>query len=113
MTRSAPFSFTHFISGRTVDRDGNPLHRVRITPSSAEPRGWDLGPAAYTARDGTFHLRGLPGGKISLSCLGMHVSRKVVQNVAVDRDDVTIVMERPAGLAGRVIDGTTGMPLAK
>jgi len=103
----------HFVAGRVVDRDGNGLHRVRVTPLAAQRQRAQLASENYTRRDGSFRLTDLPAGKISIDCFGMHSARKEEQGVDVDRADVTIVMERPARLAGRVLDDTTGRPLAR
>lgn len=104
----------HRIAGRIVDRDGVGLHRVRVTPIVGGPSGrWQPGSDVYTARDGTFRLANLPAGSVALDCFGVEVARKEEPDVAVDRDDVTIVMDRPAGLAGRVVDDATGAPIPR
>ena len=109
----------HRLSGRIVDRQGRGIHRVRVTPLVQSPfvqspfRRWEPAADVYTARDGSFRFVDLPAGILVLDCFGMDVARKEEPNVAVDRTDVTIVMDRPARLAGRVVDDATGAPVRR
>lgn len=101
----------HYVAGRIVDRDGNGLHRIRVTPMAPRRRQGAVGSEVYSARDGSFRITDLPAGTIDLDCFGMQVSRKLESGITVDRADVTVVMKHPARLAGRVVDAVTGQPL--
>lgn len=103
----------HFVAGRVVDVDGKGLHRVRITPLAVQRQHGQVGDETYTARDGSFRLTDLPAGKIDIDCFGTHLARKEELGIDVDRADVRIVMQRPARLAGRVVDDATGHPMAR
>ncbi|MFN3243242.1 MAG: carboxypeptidase-like regulatory domain-containing protein [Planctomycetota bacterium] len=109
----------HFVSGVVVDTAGDGIAGIMVSARQVRPegaqhrrqRGEYLDVRATTGPDGTFRLDGLPAGVVILETYGSNVIRKEVPDIAVDRGDVRIVVERAAKLAGRVVDDATGEPV--
>lgn len=98
----------HFLAGQVVDERGNALAGVWMEPRS----GWEsAGPRVQTDADGRFRLEGLPasGGMIGLYLEGY--VRQECAVVDVDRDDHVFTMQPCGRVAGKVVDGVTGLPI--
>lgn len=99
----------HYVGGRCSDASGKPLGDIRI---SARHHGEYIDALkGRTAPDGTFRMDGLPADELSLEFYATGILRHVHKVEVVDRDDVVVVLRRPGGVAGRVVDAATDSPL--
>ncbi|MEW6073209.1 MAG: carboxypeptidase-like regulatory domain-containing protein [Planctomycetota bacterium] len=95
------------VAGRVVGEDGEPLADVSVSPPG------NAGPESRvrTDTDGEFALNALPAGEIVL-----HLSRRDLLSrkapVGAGETEVLVTMRRAGTLRGRVVDGTTGEPIA-
>lgn len=104
----------HFVAGLVVDEGGAPAKDVRVSilvrdAAQLHGRGEYIDANGSTAADGSFRVEGLPAGKVTIELYASAIVRKE-EEVDVDRDDLRLVVQRAAHLAGRVIDDATGEP---
>ncbi|MBI5853058.1 MAG: carboxypeptidase regulatory-like domain-containing protein [Planctomycetes bacterium] len=102
----------HFVAGIVVDESGAAMRDVRVSilvrdPGEMRGRGEYIDANGNTAADGSFRVEGLPAGKVTIELYASAIVRKE-EEVDVDRDDLRLVVQRAASLAGRVIDDATG-----
>ena len=105
----------HFVAGLVVDESGAPAKDVRVSilvrdPGELRGRGEYIDANGNTAADGSFRVEGLPAGKVTIELYASGIVRKE-EEVDVDRDDLRLVVQRAAHLAGRVLDDATGVPV--
>lgn len=102
----------HVIAGKVVDSAGSPLEGVWV---SAELRPqFFLDGNRQTGEDGSFRLEDLPAHPVKLSLYSSNgFLRLDLPQAQVDREDYVFVLQRAAGLSGRVIDRDTGQPVRR
>jgi RNA polymerase sigma factor (sigma-70 family) len=100
----------HFLAGRVVDSRGEPASRVNV---SCRSRDDDHGVHAVTDAKGAFRVEQLPAGPVKVEVYGPGYAWSVIEGVAVDRDDFVATLSPAGRAAGRVVDGTTGEPIAR
>jgi protocatechuate 3,4-dioxygenase beta subunit len=99
----------HFVEGKVVDAAGKPLPEVYV---SVRHRSMYLDVRTRTDAEGCFRVDSLPAEPVRLEFYAASRFRRLTEEgVAVDRSDYVFMLQRAAGLAGRVVDGTTGAPL--
>lgn len=109
----------HFVAGIVVDEQGRPVAGVRLSALQRAPAAYGmrggrteyLDVRARTGPDGTFRLDGLPAGVVDVEAFASDILRLTQSDVSVDRDDLRIVVQRAARIAGRVVDAETGAPV--
>ncbi|MFN0205228.1 MAG: carboxypeptidase regulatory-like domain-containing protein, partial [Planctomycetota bacterium] len=105
-----------FVAGRVIMTDGKPASGARVTattftvegapPLDKKQSGSQRGIAGA---DGTFRLAGLPNGPFTIVAKLDNVSSQTKTNIAQDTEDVEIQLPTPTGVAGTVVDATTGV----
>jgi RNA polymerase sigma-70 factor (ECF subfamily) len=100
----------HFLAGRVIDSRGQPVARVNV---SCQSRDDDHGSHAVSDAKGAFRVEQLPAGPLKVEVYGRGYGRSVIEGVAVDRDDFEATVSPAGRAAGRVVDGTTGEPIAR
>lgn len=98
----------HFAGGQVVDDAGTPLANAVV---SLLIGGEDVRQRVTTGPDGRFRLEALPAAGATLLCQSEGYVSLEQSIVNVDRDDLTLRMQACGKVAGRVLDGATGMPL--
>jgi protocatechuate 3,4-dioxygenase beta subunit len=107
----------HFIAGRVSHVDGSPAAGVRVKASN-DPRIRD-GTAisqhvrTTTGEDGSFRIEGLAEGTFALLLEASEVATHEVVGVLADTEGVEVVLPGPTGIAGRVLEASTGEPVRK
>ncbi len=100
-----------YLRGKVVDRDGEPLASVMVTSEDANNQE---GETTQTDDKGRFAHRGFsPGTVISIRAEKAGYSATPIQNLTfpeADKNDVEIIMDTGASVAGTVVD-KTGNPL--
>ncbi|MBA2671152.1 MAG: carboxypeptidase regulatory-like domain-containing protein [Gemmatimonadetes bacterium] len=116
----------HFVSGRVKHADGTPAASAHVSAISRTAPG--MPPMAITDADGTFRLEGLAAGTVDLTAntgsAGSEEKRAGLKDVALDRDDIELILESeqppPPGdgvattgnvFVGHVVDWKTGEPV--
>lgn len=105
----------HFVAGHVVDEGGAPVAEVGVAISAAQGeaglrRAEYLDVRGRTAADGSFRVDGLPPGEVTVELFSRTTVRKE-ERVQVDRDDLRLVVQRAARLAGLVLDDASGQPI--
>lgn len=93
------------VSGRVTFSDGTPVAGAMVT----------LVPFAGSARsddDGSFTLRNLPPGKISIVASTVNQQRGEPSDVTAPARNVALTIPTPARIEGRVFDKNTNQPIA-
>ena len=102
-----------YLRGIVVDTQGNPIERVEVT--SNDTAGHDEGESTTSKQDGTFEHRGFsPNTQVTIAARREGFSAKPVGPLTIgneDLNDVKIVMEPGASIAGVVVE-KTGKPVA-
>ncbi|MCA8951445.1 MAG: sigma-70 family RNA polymerase sigma factor [Planctomycetes bacterium] len=105
----------HTTRGRVVDPDGHPLAGASIY--CQRPTGSVLdrsvGGRDTTGVDGRFEIDGLPPEPFVLYAHHPDYTRAEVEFAAGDHDGVEVRMQPAVAVRGRVLDGTTGKPVAQ
>lgn len=99
------------VRGLVVDADGAPLSGVSIHARRADE--YLDGVRTRTDAAGNFELAGLPVGALDTD-LELFAKGRVRRNVPLDPASpsaLRIVLERSAGISGRVVDAVTGAPV--
>lgn len=101
-----------YLRGVVVDAKGTPLDRVRVT--SSDTVGRDEGESTTTKEDGRFEHRGFsPNTPITIHAQNERYTAEPIQNLTIgeeDLNDIKIVMEPGASIAGVVVD-KSGKPM--
>jgi RNA polymerase sigma-70 factor (ECF subfamily) len=100
----------HFIGGGASSADGKPVVGVSIAPRLGDE--YLDGIRGKTDAKGRFRLDGVPASGLSLEFYGAGALRLVQPVATVDRDDLAVTLERHGHMAGTVVDGRTGKPVA-
>lgn len=104
------------LRGRVVEPDGTPIRFARVEVVLAPPND---GRGLRTKKDGTFELRGLPGGDFDLRAAAEgHVGRTVrtpalAENATADTGDIALKARVASkdGLEVRVVEAGSGRPV--
>jgi RNA polymerase sigma-70 factor (ECF subfamily) len=91
----------HFLSGVVVDPNGNPVGGAYV----------DAGSQTRTDAEGRFRLEDLPAMIHHLSVDKEGFAKTVVEPVAADRDDLTVVLAEEGQIRGLAVDQATGAPV--
>ncbi|MCA8943360.1 MAG: carboxypeptidase regulatory-like domain-containing protein [Planctomycetes bacterium] len=100
----------HFVGGVVLDESGSPRTGVGF---AARHAGEYIDKRGRTDDVGRFRVDGLPMEQVDIEFFGEGVLRTNVPVTSFDRADLEFVVPSSGGVAGRVVDGTTGSPLEK
>ena len=101
------------VAGRVVDASGKPMAGVRVEVFGGRV---NTGPRTQvTDEGGIFDIGGLIGTNNDTMCVRGHLDGWVSRDLQIglnriDQENVTLIMERPAGLVGRLVDAN-GKPV--
>ncbi|MGI8905538.1 MAG: carboxypeptidase regulatory-like domain-containing protein [Candidatus Sumerlaeaceae bacterium] len=89
---------SHFLRGKVTDASGNPIGGVSLKLERADGSMLFYG-RLKTEEDGTFRLEDLPPGMVKLTvdpwpAQTMNYQRKVLPGLAVDQENLQVVLER-------------------
>ncbi|MCX7044427.1 MAG: M56 family metallopeptidase [Candidatus Sumerlaeota bacterium] len=105
----------HWLEGRIVDDDGNPLAGINISIMHRRPMGGGpyryLRPKAVTDKDGHFRLDSLPAETVLADVYDEHHSRLSDVPLEVDRKDHVLTMRGPGQISGTVLRDDNGQPI--
>ena len=98
----------HFVAGRVIDEHGGPLAGAWL---ALQRGGHDHGQRVWSDASGNFRFDGVAtaGDRFKVNHQGFVTQE--VEVIRLDRDDYVITMQRCGRVAGRVLDGATGLPL--
>ena len=95
---------THFIAGKVIDTDGNPIKGVYVFIHPQRFPGGQLVPGIRTDDDGTFRIANIPEDIEDLSTNHDEYLYKQIKHVELDRNDIVFVLEKkPAAANGDVL----------
>ncbi len=105
------------VKGRVVGPDGAPIRFARVEVVLGPP---NAGRGLRTKKDGTFEIRGLPGGDFDLRAAAEgHVGRTVrtpalLENATADTGDIALKVRVPSkdGLEVKVVEAGSGRPVS-
>ena len=101
----------HFVKGRTVNENGDPIPGVSITSDGRSGSGWRIWRNVKSDADGSFFYDSLPPGAV-LDFYKRGYSRMDDRELPLDGEDVVdVVMTEQGILRGRVVDRATGKPI--
>jgi RNA polymerase sigma-70 factor (ECF subfamily) len=99
------------LSGTVVGDDGRPVAGAIVY---ARVDGWVSGEAwRRSGDDGSFALEHVPAGKHTEVDAHAEGWTRATLTVADDAPSIEIVLQRAAGLSGRVVDASTGQPIRR
>lgn len=100
------------ISGRVVNRLGEPVAGARVYAFNRPPEGLSESHCQTESdEDGYFHACGLAGGVHQITTCGDGYAVNILKEVVAGAVDVEIVLERLIVVAGCVVDDGTSDPL--
>jgi protocatechuate 3,4-dioxygenase beta subunit len=99
----------HFIGGVVRDRESEPLAGVLVN-GTQDGEYLDLA-EMETGADGRFRLEGLPAKGAGIEFYARDFLRRETTLEVLDHDDLEIVLEHAARVAGRVVDAVSGAPI--
>ncbi len=102
------------IGGIVSDMQDRPLAGVSVFADLSGPEddhSRSLGLLASTGADGSFELRDMPVDAVSLTFVETGYLRAHEKEIVGPRHDLRVRLERVAGVAGTVLDATTGAPV--
>ncbi|HET6880896.1 MAG TPA: carboxypeptidase regulatory-like domain-containing protein [Pirellulales bacterium] len=101
----------HSLRGRVLDESDRPLTEALVTPRSISYAGPNYGDSIHTDQEGRFAFDSLPAdARLHVSAPGYPFSEPL--ELPLDGDEpVTITLDAPGVLRGRVIDAETGEPV--
>ncbi|MBC8405695.1 MAG: carboxypeptidase regulatory-like domain-containing protein [Planctomycetes bacterium] len=99
-----------FIAGTVTDPAGNPVAEAYL---SVRNQASYTGKRVQTDEGGKFRLESVPKDGFTLEIYHVVHQRKKIELTATDlnQDDLIIVLDPIGRIAGKVVDGQTGMPL--
>jgi beta-lactamase regulating signal transducer with metallopeptidase domain/protocatechuate 3,4-dioxygenase beta subunit len=111
----------HFVAGRIVDRNKQPVKGIMIVTMAACPPQATrcsgpyryLEPETRTDDQGRFQLESLPAEKVFIDIVGKSFSAIRVKELAVDKNDYEIAVNPIGHIQGQVLDAATGRPVQK
>ncbi|HKE00015.1 MAG TPA: carboxypeptidase-like regulatory domain-containing protein, partial [Planctomycetota bacterium] len=106
------------VAGRVVDAKGQGIPGASVVASSS----WSGSKSAAAGKrasdqivtsgaDGGFRITGLGDGPFSVTADVEDVGSQTTRDVRAGTEDVEIVVASPTGIAGRVVDATSGEPV--
>ncbi len=103
----------HFLGGVVLDELGAPLSWAWVYVDEPFHRGPDriAGFHTHAGADGRFRFDGLPDIDVVVGALAPDRARLEQEVTELDRDDLVLQPARAAGLAGRVVDAESGVPI--
>jgi hypothetical protein len=104
------------LRGRLVDPDGNAVQRVGIEAVPADPSGRTYSssrpdPAATSAKDGTFEIRGLDAGRVVLDVTDPEWMFPEPVSAMPDGPDLSLVVVPALTVETHVVNLETGEPM--
>jgi RNA polymerase sigma factor (sigma-70 family) len=99
----------HFVAGRVIDEQGESLGGAYL---ELQRGGHSTGQRVWCDENGDFRLEELSAAGDSFMVFHPGFLNQEVEVGQLDRDDLVITMQRCGRVAGRVIDGATGLPLS-
>lgn len=108
-----------YISGKVIDEDNKPVERISISVDPKEDdsrRGRRYGSErgyGYTGEDGQYRVSGLKEASYTVETqLGEYI-RQSKENININTKDVDFVMSKGGKIEGKIVDKTTGLPIAR
>ena len=102
------FAAGHFLAGRVTDRSGAPVANASVIYRRSPS---DFDGHTRTDAQGRFRLESVPEGTRFVDAHAEGFVAASLQDVALDREELLIVLEHAGFLAGTVVDGETGEPI--
>ncbi|MGH7139451.1 MAG: carboxypeptidase regulatory-like domain-containing protein [Pirellulales bacterium] len=101
----------HTLRGRVVDENGRPKQGVHVSPGSAAYPRASFGRSVETDEDGGFALDSLPADA-RFDVFAPNYARLMGMELKLDGGEpVTIALDAPGVVRGRVVDAATGRPV--
>lgn len=96
------------ISGRILNRRGQPLERAQVQVS-----GQGASAMVFTGEDGVFRLTGLPTGIYSGSADHSDYTGQALRDLEAGSEGLDIVLDDLGNVEGTVVDARTGFPVPR
>lgn len=101
----------HFVGGRVVDERGAPIANAVASIGRGALRHCYA--SATTDQDGRFRVEGLVEGKAALDLWATGYAQHEETITRLDTEHYQWTLRRAGSIAGRVVDGRTGLPITR